>query len=522
MRKIVFLGNCQARRLQEFYQQNFSEIYGDATETLVSYHSFTEKTHHSLQSADIIVAQHFDTEQITSVSRVDTAADIIRWPSVAGAFLWPYSGVEHIYNKSLPYYGDGPYGLQFGDRWLNKKISDRLPPDEIVKQYMNLDVAKLAKLDRVYEISMARAIERDHQTGFDTASIIASSLTDTPLFLTPANLELPLFVALARGVYQQLGITLATIDRILRLQWRTVFPSQQQPIHPSIIEHFKLKYIDLQTRYRMSTGERLTYEEWCNRYVRFEWNDPLLRAVLQVEPPAASGSSLDEKIKYTSHALANSNGSDSGYSILGYLLTQKGDHHRALEAKLKTEEFNPNNPDIVVDLCHSLADAGDFEASEQKLNLIAQAWPRYAEVHFRLACFYDRVGRQDEVHGALRRALDRDPTNDHYLQFYGHIIRRFEFSHAMLQPFVIAMNIRPHSIKLKELAIENMLYWNQWQRALVVLDEALRLQPDHEVLRAKRQDTIVNLSQDVRASDVENLTPNFHSTVVEASAVAVE
>jgi hypothetical protein len=92
-----------------------------------------------------------------------------------------------------------------------------------------------------------------------------------------------------------------------------------------------------------------------------------------------------------------------------------------------------------------------------------------------------------------------DPTNYYYLHFYGHVIRRFPLTQTMLQPFITAMNIRPYSMKLKELTIENLMHRKQWQRALAVLDEALRLQPGREDLIAQREEATLHLAPNLEA-----------------------
>ena len=103
MRKIVFLGNCQGRRLQALYDEAFAYINGDSTDFVVSYEPLTDQAHETLRSADVIVAQAVDSEHPVNVNNIDTSARIIEYPNITGVFLWPYSGVEHIYNPKLSY-----------------------------------------------------------------------------------------------------------------------------------------------------------------------------------------------------------------------------------------------------------------------------------------------------------------------------------------------------------------------------------------------------------------------------------
>src|SRR4051812_20201356 len=92
MRKVVFIGNCQGRRLQEFYRDNLSYLTGDVTDFIVGYEALDQRGYELLKSADVVVAQATDSERHVDVRTVDTPGTIILFPNVTGAFLWPFSG----------------------------------------------------------------------------------------------------------------------------------------------------------------------------------------------------------------------------------------------------------------------------------------------------------------------------------------------------------------------------------------------------------------------------------------------
>src|ERR1019366_7978512 len=140
MRRVVFVGNCQGRRLQEFYRETLAYLNDDITDFVVSYDPLTEEIRQTLLSADVIVAQAIDSEHPVDIGKVDTTAKTIWYPNVTGIFLWPWSGVEHIRNKPLPHFDVGPCNLDFGDRWLNREIAAGVPPSDIVRKYLDLDV----------------------------------------------------------------------------------------------------------------------------------------------------------------------------------------------------------------------------------------------------------------------------------------------------------------------------------------------------------------------------------------------
>src|SRR5665213_2455496 len=113
MRKIVFVGNCQARSLKIRYTEGFAHLNPDSVDFVASYYPLTDHTYQLLRNADVIVAQAIDSEHPVDVHKVDTAGRIIEFPNVAGVFLWPFAGVAHVHNATLPHYKWGPF--EYGD-----------------------------------------------------------------------------------------------------------------------------------------------------------------------------------------------------------------------------------------------------------------------------------------------------------------------------------------------------------------------------------------------------------------------
>jgi len=412
MKKLVFLGTCQTRRLEVLYAEKFSPVTGDTTEFIASFEPVTPRVREIMEAADIILAQVADTEQKVAPRMFDTKARIIEFPYVSGMFLWPYSGRAHIQNtKVLPRLPDGPYGAQLGNPWLNSRIKAGAKPEDIAAEYEALDLSKAVNLDRTFELALNGARKRDEKTGFAIADIIQAQLTENPLFMTPDNFELPLFRPLAVGVYTQLGISKAAVEAMLETLWRSPFPILDHPIHPSVARHFGLKYIGPDTRYRTYSGEKLTFSEWIGRYVRYEWNDQLHEAAQKSGRIRRFDAEAQETLEQLDASLAACNGSAYGEVGRSHLLYLKGDRTGALAATRRASAFEPTNPQIRGTLAIYLAELGQLDEAIQVATDLTDRWPHYADGWNRLANVLSRQGRLPDAIATVQRAIALEPRS---------------------------------------------------------------------------------------------------------------
>jgi tetratricopeptide (TPR) repeat protein len=489
MRKIVFIGNCQGRRLQELYRDDFAYLNGDTTEFLFIFEPPSDRVHQLLRGADVIVAQALDSEHALDIGKFETTAKTIWYPNVTGIFLWPFSGAEHIYNRSLPYYAGGPY--EFGDRWLNRKIETGIPPADIVSEYLDLDLAKAINLDRMYELHIDRARQRDARTGFDITSVIERRLTEEKLFMVPANLELPLFLPLARGVYERLGMPTGEIDRVLASLWRTPFPAGDLPIHPSIARHFGLKFVTAETRYRFCTGEQLTFIEWLERYVRFEWNDALLKATSRAGAIGRYDAEAEATLNLLRKGLEASTGSVTGYASLTHLLLLKGEKQAALEAFLRFEAFDPTNPSPPLNIAHLLAERGELEEAERRIHEVTLKWPLHADAWLRLAVIRERRENGSGAVDAIRRAVALDPRNVHLLTHFVHVIHCYDPAEDPFQAFNNAIGLDPNNTAILVAQARAETDHRRFPEAVAHIDRAIRLEPDNVELLSQKADILI-------------------------------
>jgi tetratricopeptide (TPR) repeat protein len=502
MKHIVFLGNCQARRLYVFYNEHFARITGDTTGLVANFEVLTPQVREALARADVIVSQVTDVDQKVSLDKVETRAKIIEYPYVTGNFLWPYSGKAHIYNTPLPHMHDGPYGVQYGNPWLNARIKKGALPDDIVAEYEALDMSKAVNLDRTYELSMDRARDRDRKSGSAVAALIEKSLTDIPLFMTPANLEFPLFEALARGVYEQLGLPSGSIDHALGTLWKTPFPIADHPIHPSVARHFGLKFIGPDTLYRTFTGERLTFREWITRYVNYQWNDALLEGnhrCGQIRQFDAEAQSVLEQLE---QGLAQSSGSALAESNRAYLLKLKGDHTGAMAATRRAAALDPAQPQIMGTLAFYSADEGNYDEAERLTALMTTTWPRYADGWNRYGSILVRRGKSAEAVRAVTRAVEIDPGSAEYRKHLASVLAHDGQQDRAREALTSAIALMPGRADLYIDLSRLVLKSGDLDAALIAARRATEAESGNAAAHGHLADVLIRRGDPVAASNV--------------------
>jgi tetratricopeptide (TPR) repeat protein len=526
MKKLVFLGNCQARRLEVLYNEKFSPITGDTTEFVASFEPFTQRVSQIMADADVLVAQAIDSEHEINLSKIETKAQIIEFPNVTGMFLWPFSGQPHVSNTPLPHMPDGPYGMQLGNRWLDNKIKAGAKPDDIVNEYESFDVAKVINLTRMYELVMDRAHQRDQRTGFSIAPIIEKNLTEIPLFMTPANLELALFRPLAFGVYQQLGISSTAVDSMLETLWRTPFPVADQPIHPSIARHFGLKFIGGNARYRTYAGERLLFREWISRYVRYEWNDALAQGTYNASRLHRYDADAQTALDQIDTGISQGSGSVFGETCRSHLLTLKGDRAGAIAASRRAAQMDPTNPQIVGTLSVLVAEQGDLEEAEVLARRITHDWPNYADGWARLGIMLARRGKINEAIVSVTTAVQMDPRNPTLRIHLASLLKSAGQPERARDMLTEAIAVMPERADLYEELSRLAAQLDDLDTALIAARRAVYLDPQNGSRHAHLANTLIRRSDYVSAGvvlrEAISLAPEQASLSVEFAKLMMQ
>ncbi len=424
MRKIAFLGDHQIDTIYRAYRDYILPFDEKEARYIEAYQDISEDDGNFLLAADVVVAQKFDTRQKTNIEDFDVKAKIHRIPYLAATGIyWPYGGSGHPKDndyKHIPRYS--PYNCERGDLYLNWLMEKNIPAKECVKRYLNEDINKTAKLDRRLEMSLAAMKARDADCGFGVAEYIRENFQKELLFSTVGHFRRSLALFLINELFGRMGVEQRLIARL-----NTLYPGNPHgsnditPIHPQVAAHFGLGFIAKNQSYRYSFEGRFTFAEYYTRYVRYEFNDPLIDAMIRFWDGKFS-----DAIPYFEKALKISPRSDHGHLSLSQCLGALGRHDEALAEARKAASLLDDDPD---ELPGALENLGDFllrggapaeaEAAARRALTLALNRPALYRL---LAASLDRQGQHQAAEAAINDLAALDPLDHAAPAHLGHLL----------------------------------------------------------------------------------------------------
>ena len=305
-RRVVFAGGTQARALAQAYRLDIAgdsdeDVFFIGAEALVR-----EAAHRVIAAADIVVTDLTDAGETVPEHLIPASAERVAVPVMLAAFLWPYAGKPHPQNMGTAALREGPYPADFGDSFLDTMRAEGVDADEAVRRYLALDIAAETGLDDLLDAALNALAVLDARSGFDLASFVAREFRQQNLFATTQRLRLPLFRHLAGCVFTRMGIDPRRAEALLEAP----FTPGAMPIHPGVLRHFGMAAPLPDHRYPVLDEGIFTFEQYCRRYLRYEWNEPLHAAMKLAESNPA------EAIPLLRQALDISPGSRAGQIAL--------------------------------------------------------------------------------------------------------------------------------------------------------------------------------------------------------------
>jgi len=301
-RRVVFAGGTQAKALAKAYRLDIAadrdeDVFFIGAESLAR-----EAAHRVIASADIMVMDLTTSGATVPDALIPAAADQIAVPVVQAPFLWPFAGRPHPQNTPISALREGPYPADFGDSFLDSMMAEGAEPHEAVERYLALDIGYAAQLDEKLNSAMAALSALDAKSGFDLAGYVQRDFTRQNLFATLSRQRLPLFRHVAIEVFSRMGVPGVRAEAIPEAP----FAPGAMPIHPGVLRHFGMAAPLPDHRYPVLDEGTFTFEQYCRRYMRYEWNErlhmamalaesdpaeaiPLLRRALDISPGSRAG-----------------------------------------------------------------------------------------------------------------------------------------------------------------------------------------------------------------------------------------
>ncbi|MGC8524976.1 MAG: WcbI family polysaccharide biosynthesis putative acetyltransferase [Acidibrevibacterium sp.] len=486
MKRIAFLGNCQIDTIYRAYRDYILPFAEEEVRYIEAYQDISESDRDFLIAADVVVAQQFDTKQKTNVEDFDLKAKIHRVPYLAATGIyWPYGGFGHPKDndyKHIPRYS--PYNCERGDLYLNWLLEKNVSPKECVKRYLNEDINKIAKLDRRLEMSLAAIKARDEPCGYGIAAYIRETFQKELLFSTVGHFRRSLALFLINELFGRMEVEPKLIERL-----NTLYPGNPHgsnditPIHPQVAEHFGLGFITKNQSYRYSFEGRFTFAEYCTRYVRYEFNDPLIDAMLRHWDGKHA-----EAVPHFEKALKISPRSDHGHLAFSQSLAALGRHEEALAEAREAVALLEDDPE---ELPGALENLGNFllrggaaaeaeSATRRALALVANRPALYRL----LAAALDRQGKHQDAEQVINDLATLDPLDHGAPAQLGHSLAARGDMAGAAEAFRRSLAIEPRQAATVG-ALSHVL-WGLGEReeAIKAARESLALDPNDPAMQA--------------------------------------
>jgi hypothetical protein len=274
-RRIVFAGGSQTRALARIYRGEIAGQTGDDVVFIGTGAVGTEAARSTLLLADVLVMEVDEDGDAVPAADLPTRAELVRVPNLYADYLWPFAGGPHPRNRGAFALPGGPYPAEHGDRYLDKLVADGVGEDAAIKRYLSMNMVLEGELDDRVRDRMAIQQRLDRQAGYDLTDYINDNFRTEKLFNTRQRITMPLLRRLVAQLFDKLQVRGWRPENLKRVP----FPAGAQPVHPAVIAHFGLTWATQGERYPLNEEGFFTFEAFCRRYMRFEWNETLHRGI---------------------------------------------------------------------------------------------------------------------------------------------------------------------------------------------------------------------------------------------------
>ncbi len=405
MRRIIFVGNCQMHALYDLYMRLVGAHAHEKTFYIPSYEALHSESAELVAGADVIVEQVFDVQPTADLGSVPTSAERLLVPVVSAGFLWPFTGEAHPKNEATPAFPGGPYPAELGDRFLNRQIAAAAHVDCAVERYLSANIARIGNLDRRFELAIDGQRRRDVRCGYQIANLVLDHFQNEQVFRTPNHPGLRVLRSLAAQLFERLGAPVSAIRSLYDAVRTSTLPADELPIHPGVIEHFRLTHVTVDTDYGLRGEGRFTFREFCDRYMSYTWGQGIYRGIHLIETDPVEAHSL------LSEAVERFPGSPAACVGLFHVLRRLGDDQRSEEVLRRAIELEPDNSALHHELGSLLLSRGEAGLALTEAGLAVYHDPANPHCHDLLGSVLTARGSPGQALKSVERAAAIEPEN---------------------------------------------------------------------------------------------------------------
>ena len=195
-----------------------------------------------------------EIRKYTNAIKIPYVTSSIYWPSMVN----PAKGGRLLINEKFPY-GIIPFRCKVLDDLISKKNIE----NEIVQEYCSLNLAKTINLDIHYhnQIEYLKNLDADNQF-IKISDFIDKHICSNQLFYLFNHPSLAVFRYIIDQLFDMLGVENDLPEKI-----PDNFYYHQQPIHPSVVKHYGLDFVNEGTVWPVGP-HKVFFEDYVRLYIR--------------------------------------------------------------------------------------------------------------------------------------------------------------------------------------------------------------------------------------------------------------
>jgi hypothetical protein len=193
----------------------------------------------------------------------------LSFPTLTMHPLWPLQ-CQDPRNHPEPEAGCHNGRFPFGDSLALSLINKGLSPEEAYQEYLKTDLLKVVKLHRLKEVAFAKMRQLDTKVDIRMAPFVEEHFTTHRLFRNVMYPTAEMQIFLGNLILRAFG--LGGVSLSIKRHFLETAPTWDYdvPIHPQVIEYWKIPWAGIDTRYHYLKGRTVTFHEYLMNYLRFE------------------------------------------------------------------------------------------------------------------------------------------------------------------------------------------------------------------------------------------------------------